>query len=291
MVIVRIQGGLANQMYQYTFYYWLVQKHKEKKLLIDSYCDLSLYKHIIPKQECDPVHNGYELERVFGLYVPEAPLKEVYRLSEFRYNFISKVVMKLRNMIVGNKSTQINDSEKGIYDESLAECDDVFFNGTWGGFRYANEYENDIRKIFKFPELNDEYNRKMAEMIVMTNSVSIHVRRGDYLRIGNGIALNKEYYDNAVAIIKTKVEKPIFFVFSDDIKWCKENLDYANMYFIEHNNGEDSYKDMQLMSMCKYNIVANSTFSAWASWLNDYEDKIIIYPREGNSCLVQENGK
>jgi hypothetical protein len=83
---------------------------------------------------------------------------------------------------------------------------------------------------------------------------------------------------NSISFIKNKVDNPTIFIFSDDINWCKNNFDFDNMVFVEGNYDKDSYKDMQLMSLCKNNIIANSSFSWWGAWLNSKEDKIVCAP-------------
>lgn len=285
MVIVRIQGGLANQMYQYVFYHWLVQKHKEKGLKINTFIDNSMYYHKVPKQECDPVHNGYELKQVFGIEAPVAELQDIYRLSEYRYDLFRKALIKARITIKGRLASQINDDNEDDLKQNLATIDEKYFSGTWSCLKYANDYSDEIRNIFSFPIIDDLRNTEAKKMIEKTNSVSVHVRRGDYLNIQNGINLGMDYYNNAMFKISEIVESPYFFVFSDDIEWCKANFDYKNICFVEWNNGKESYRDMQLMSLCKHNIVANSTFSTWASWLNSNENKVILRPGHNGSVL------
>jgi hypothetical protein len=120
------------------------------------------------------------------------------------------------------------------------------------------------------------------------NSVSIHVRRGDFFknkkriqRYGN-ICTNS-YYKKAINIIKHKINDPIFLVFSDDIDWAKQNFTGSNFIFVDWNKGKSSYRDMHLMSLCKHNIIANSTFSWWGSWLNNNENKVVISPSKMNN--------
>ena len=286
MVIVRIKGGLANQMFQYTFFFWLEKKHIENNLDIDTYIDNSMYYHHIPKQECDPYHNGYELSGVFGLKTETANIKEVYRLSDYRYNFFEKCYIKAKKIVFGGVKTQVVDIEGKTYDKKYASMDEVYFDGTWGDFKYANDYENDIREIFKFPQINDKCNIKFSNDICNCNSVAVHVRRGDYLNIRQGICLEKSYYDAAMEEIKNRVEKPVFYFFSDDIEWCKSNFLKGNNVFVNCNSGIDSFRDMQLMSMCKHSILANSTFSSWANWLNTNTNRLIIKPYK-NSFQVE----
>ena len=114
--------------------------------------------------------------------------------------------------------------------------------------------------------------------------MSIHIRRTDY--IGNPLHDNictLEYYKSATYLIKKNIKDPIFFVFSDDIEWCTKNLFINDAIFIEGNINKNSYKDMQLMTACKCNIIANSSFSWWAAWLNSYEKKIVITPNRMNN--------
>ena len=134
---------------------------------------------------------------------------------------------------------------------------------------------------FRFRPL-DEYNAQIAELIASCSSVSIHVRRGDtvpYKVNENEVVDGRKYYEKAVALITDKVENPTFFVFSDGIDWCKNVFTGNNFNFIDHNKSSDSYKDMQLMSLCKHNIIANSSFSWWGAWLNGNNQKIVIAPQ------------
>ena len=113
--------------------------------------------------------------------------------------------------------------------------------------------------------------------------ISIHVRRDDYLSSkyvsGFGGICTIEYYNKAVERIKEEVIDPVFYIFSDDINWCRENLKLEQGVFIDWNTGKESWQDMFLMSQCKHNIIANSSFSWWGAWLNSNSEKIVIAPR------------
>lgn len=135
----------------------------------------------------------------------------------------------------------------------------------------------------------NEKNQKILEKITQTNSVSIHVRRGDYYNNESAFKIHgnittKKYYENALEFIKEKVKNPVFFVFSDEFEWVKKNLyffsNYGEVHIIDWNKGFDSYIDLQLMSNCKHNIIANSSFSWWAAWLNKNKNKIVISPKK-----------
>jgi hypothetical protein len=125
-------------------------------------------------------------------------------------------------------------------------------------------------------------NLTVRDKILSSNSVSIHVRRGDYLQLINErlLVCDSHYYERAIDEIARRIENPCFFIFSDDIEWCKIQFSYLpEKTFIDWNRNFNSYKDMHLMSLCKYNIIANSSFSWWAAWLNNYPQKIVIAPR------------
>jgi hypothetical protein len=139
-------------------------------------------------------------------------------------------------------------------------------------------YDFNIRRVG-----HNSKNFEIIDKINSTNSVSIHIRRGDYITdkyasIYDGVC-GVEYYDRAIKHILSKIENPIFFVFSDDCEWVKNNIDVPNANFIEWNLGKNSYIDMFLMNQCKHNIIANSTFSWWGAYNNsNLRDGIVISP-------------
>lgn len=144
---------------------------------------------------------------------------------------------------------------------------------------------NKLLSDFQFPEFDskDVKNIDIEQSIKSCNSVSIHARINDY-DYGVGAEVKRGYFKKAVKYIKKNVTCPVFFVFSDNMEWCKKNLDILGLkdndsiYFVSHNYGKNSYKDMQLMSKCQHNIVPQSTFSWWGAYLNENPDKIVITP-------------
>lgn len=161
----------------------------------------------------------------------------------------------------------------------------------WENYQLNDSELVQIRYIFSFPSIVDKANLQIRNKIKETNSVSIHIRRGDYIkspiyRRTHGNVCTFDYYIKSIEYILQHVKKPVFFVFSDDIQWAKDNLSLNDVYYISGNNGLNSYIDMQLMSLCKHNIIANSTFSAWGAILNSNPDKIVIAPRKWiNNCF------
>ena len=125
--------------------------------------------------------------------------------------------------------------------------------------------------------------QQYKQEIIATESVSLHVRHGDYVTNADTNSFHGvcslDYYKNAVSKIKQEMPLP-FFIFSDDIIWAKENLDFiGNMTFIEYNGATPDHEEMYLMSLCQHNIIANSSFSWWGAWLNQNPNKIIIAPQ------------
>ena len=142
--------------------------------------------------------------------------------------------------------------------------------------------EDHLKKDFAFTDFVCEKDKEIAKTILSTNSVSIHARRSDFLQY-NGDCYRFGYFKKAVSYIKQHVHNPVFIIFSEDSKWCKENLStfgldgqLETIYFVDWNREENSFRDMQLMSMCKHNIITKSSFGWWASYLNPNPDKILI---------------
>ena len=143
-----------------------------------------------------------------------------------------------------------------------------------------------VRRAFTFPEITDERNLEMLRILQSTQSVSIHARRGDML-FRNGYCYRYGFFKRSVRYIKRKVKDPVFVFFTDEksVEWCKENekifgLDFTKdtVYFVNWNTGNDSFRDMQLMSQCKHNIFTESSFGFWGAYLNDNPDKITCAP-------------
>jgi hypothetical protein len=153
----------------------------------------------------------------------------------------------------------------------------------WHTYLFPNEIKDILNKLFIFPDFNDNKNKNLQQIITSTNSVSIHLRRLDYMtdpkwRCSHGDICDIDYYVNAVTYIKQHVPNSQFVVFSDTSEWVKSNLPIENAIYVDWNKGKYSFRDMQLMSLCKHNIIANSSFSWWGAWLNQNPNKIVIAP-------------
>lgn len=265
MKIIRFLGGLGNQMFQYAFY-----KSMEK---IDPNVKVDLINYKIDKS-----HNGYELEDIFNLKIKKASsfTAAIYDIENRKS--LPRKIRKYLNLGRFYRAEQ----KYFTFDPSfLLSSGTGYYYGFWQNEQYFLNIANEIRKDFIFKPLKDQTNIDTLQKINRTASVSIHVRRGDYIDHPSlGGLCGISYYQDAIQLIKMRIDNPIFFVFSNDIDWCKENLPIENAEYISWNKGKSSYIDMQLMSSCKHNIIANSSFSWWAAWLNNNPDKIVIGPKK-----------
>lgn len=161
---------------------------------------------------------------------------------------------------------------------------DIYYN-IYGNFNDCEEIRDRLLSDFRFAVFDsaDVMNIEMEQQIKSCNSVSIHARVNDF-DYGVGAEVKRGYFKKAVNYIKRNVMSPVFYVFSDNIEWCKRNLNILGLqsndsiFFVSHNFGKNSYKDMQLMSMCQHNIVPQSTFSWWGAYLNQNPNKIVVTP-------------
>lgn len=264
MIIVKLQGRLGNQMFQYALARKLQKQGKEV------YIDSSILKF-------DGNHN--ELGIFEGTnHIVEADIQAVKELGDCKKTFLAKVKRKL----FGYKKTHILENGYGYHPE-VFDLDHVYLEGYWQTEKFFKDIEQVIREDFQFSTIVDPQNKEMLQKIETCQAVSMHIRRGDYLSEKNapmhGNICTKAYYDKAISYMKEKVENPIFFVFTDDAKWAGQ--EYGNteeFVIVDINHGDNSYRDMQLMSLCKHHIIANSSFSWWGAWLDANPEKIVVAP-------------
>ena len=268
MLIQKIQWWLWNQMFQYAFIKALSLRNK-----VDFKLDISEYKTYF---------RPYELE-VFNIEKKYAKLAEIPFYE--RYNFDNKYLSYISNILIKpifsrlNKNHKIDNNLK--YDETFLHQDSWYFDGFFQCEKYFKDFSSEIRKDFTFRKELSSRNIKFLESIKWKNSVCVHVRRWDYLNLKDVCNICwLDYYNKAMKLISEKIKDPVFLFFSDDSKRVKENFKWNNYMFIDWNKWKDSWQDMALMSKCKHNIIANSSFSWWGGWLNDNIGKIVIVPKK-----------
>lgn len=294
MKIIRITPGLGNQMFQYAFL--LNYKLKGEDIIFDTTpCTHSKR------------HTGFDLERIFNIREKTLSVFEKIRFNGPYFYFKEREItfLKLINKIIEKTLGQhfIINSRKYIFEKEsgyefnfnqkyLDLVGDKYISGYFCSPRYFENIKEEVKKVFTFPEIKqeDKNNFEILKDIKNSESISIHVRRGDYLGGALEISSSADYFKRALELVvekleterKVKKEDIRIFVFSDDISWCVENLIFLKNYqskFIDFNKKLDSYKDMQLMSECKHNIIPNSTFSWWSAYLNHNSDKIVVAPK------------
>jgi hypothetical protein len=265
MKIVKFLGGLGNQMFQYAFYLSLQQYFNNVK------ADLTGF-------EAYDLHQGYELEKVFGIQVKHASPFELRLFQPERRDWTSRKLKRL----FGTKYAFYLEKEEFSFDPQIFEAQSSrYYWGYWQHFQYQEKITNLLRQEFQFKDNPEGENVWVKQKALMLNSISLHVRRGDYLDndlLGNVCDLN--YYQKSIAIMNKKIQHPLYIVFSNDIPWCQKFLPIQEAIFVDWNMGENSYKDMQLMAFCKHHIIANSSFSWWGAWLNPDPGKLVISPKK-----------
>ena len=246
--IVKVIGGLGNQMFQRAFAEALKIKFPKDKILLDisDYRKNKAYNH-----------NGFELNRVFG---NQMQLCESYTKNEWQWYKLGNIWKKILYWTGIKNIIRYNEKKFLIYDPQVFEYKekhDIYYSGFWQSPLYFDEYREVIQKLFSFPKPKS-INLELSERMKEETSICIHVTN------------------------KLMNSDLSFYIFSDDIEWCKENisplLDHYKQTFVSHNKGENSYWDMYLMSQCKGLIIPNSTFSWWAAYLSNSE--LVVTPKQ-----------
>lgn len=275
--VVKISSGLGNQMSQYAF----------GQLLKHLYPEAEVRYHIACEGK---IHNGYELSRIFpDIELEEASAKELRPFGIIvGWRRLTKICKLFRQRAY---IRQIYETRYPV-DERVWKLDikqNYYFQGTWHNYDYS-EILPRLRQLFRFDtSASTEQSSSIqsahiegsccSQKIESTNSVAIHIRRGDFVKMGYAIC-DDQYYKRAIEMIEARVANPFYFIFSDDTEYASRLFStLENKEIVTGNTGEKSYLDMYLMSLCKHNIMANSTFSYWPALLNKNEDKIIIRPK------------
>lgn len=274
MFIIKFHGGLGNQMYQYAFYQELKKRYPEANVKAD------LDRYIYEKYK---EHNGFELNTVFDNIQLEIATTREILLSGGEYERHADGIVDIIVRFLWNKGFRhfrkshciFEDQWAGFSDicEKQMELKDFWLCGYWSGIKYKSFPD------FVFRNGMDAENQWIMKEIQNSHSVSIHVRRGDYAGVPSLDIIRIDYYKKAVEFLNNRIRNLKYFIFSDDKEYIEKNFGFIdNKYIVKNNLGNDSYKDMQLMSCCQHNIICNSTFSLWGALLNRNPNKIVITP-------------
>jgi hypothetical protein len=273
MVIVELQGGLGNQMFQYAFASILANNNNVSIKINKKFFDLT-------EKKLGFTPRNFELGIFNNSYLQASEL-DIISLTH-----LSNIIKLKRKLGINNKNIY-EEPTFDFQDNALSIKTPVYLKGYFQSYKYFIGFENHIKKIFSFPvDKLDNINKKILLTIKSSTTIAVHIRRGDYIndKITQQFHGNcgLEYYLDAISLFASKNKDFTLLFFSDDCDWVKEkfeNLPYPKL-FLDHNKNENSWKDMFLMSSCNHNIIANSSFSWWAAWLNENLDKIVIAPKE-----------
>lgn len=274
MIVIQLQGGLGNQMFQYAFAQILAKRNSVTFKLDKSFFDTF-------SKEQGFTQRNFELG-IFENVCKQASAKEIFKLT--RLSFINKIKKKLG---YNYKLNIYSEPSLDFQSEAMSIKAPVYIKGYFQSYKYFENQEDLIRETFSFPiESLDDRNKALLSKLRSETTISVHIRRGDYVTNektqqfhGN---CSLEYYSNAIALLASKTKEFTLVFFSDDSQWVKEqfeDLPYSKL-FIDNNTNENSWIDLFLMSSCSYNIIANSSFSWWAAWLNTQPNKIVIAPKK-----------
>ncbi|MGN0377061.1 MAG: alpha-1,2-fucosyltransferase [Suilimivivens sp.] len=287
MNIIRMSGGLGNQMFQYALYMKLTALGREVK-----FDDINEYRG----EKARPI-----MLAVFGITYPRATWDEITAFTDGSM----EIRKRIRRKLFGRRAIEYE--EQGFYDPKILEFESMYLKGAFQSEKYFEDIKDEVRALYKFPELDAMHlpgklywaTKECLVNIENCESVGLHMYRSDSRRdeeLYEGICTEK-YYEGAVRFIQEKVPNARFYIFSNEPKWVKgwvDNLVESQLHadmdketvktmkerfvMVESNTEYTGYLDMLLMSKCKHNIISNSSFSWWSSWINDNPDKIVVAP-------------
>lgn len=272
-------GGIGNQMFQYALSVALKNRFPEEEILFD----YSYFKSV-------KVHNGLELERVFGVELQQASFRQLAKITYPVYSYkLSRFISKY----VHKRKTELEDCPDPNLQSKIFSYGNRYYIGYWQDYRYIISKRSTLLKMFQFKLPINAQSQALLENLSVNKqqSVSLHIRRGDYLKDSGYAGLcGLDYYEKAINYMNQHVQSIVYYIFSDDIGWCRENivplLKREKYTFIDWNIGVDSPLDMLLMSKCKHNIIANSSFSWWAAFLNNNKNQIVCAPAKWTNHKV-----
>lgn len=273
-VLIHFHGGLGNQIFLYAFYLYLQSIGVKVKF------NFREFKY-------DAYHYGIELHKIFDIDCSSTikKIEKFRKLNNKKQSKFSSRSFVLWRLLMRYKPISENNTK--VHSPStiapiLENFKKIFIIGNFISIDYPETIKNTLfSKLLKIENMGRS-NDELLNTIKCRNSISIHVRRGDYINLGwDLLTANVDYYNRAIKIMCSQIYNPIFIVFSDDPVWVKNNLLIPHDHiFVDWNNGEESYKDLLLMTQCSHNIIANSTFSWWGAYLNQNPNKMVIVPKE-----------
>ncbi|MDE2018773.1 MAG: alpha-1,2-fucosyltransferase [Patescibacteria group bacterium] len=287
MITVFLRGGLGNQMFQYALGLHLAKRNRTELRL-----DASFLNDRFPRRQF--TYRAYDLD-VFDINPAFTRLSKISGRIPVPGLWLGAdlALARIENALGVRKI--IKEKKDGAFDPSVfLTPPSAFLYGFWQSEKYFIDIAEDVRRAFRFRYSIEGEAVRIAEQIAATDSVSVNVRRGDYLLSANLKRLGEttlSYYGRAAAHIADRVRSPHFFVISDDIAWCREHLrlGFPTTYVSATSGGYKQNFHLQLIAQCKHNIIANSTFGWWGAWLNQNPGKIVVAPKIWHPGLERDD--
>ncbi len=301
MIIIKLTSGLGNQLFQYA---------AARNLSLIHNCIIKLDTHAFGQEK----NRHFELD-LFNIQAPIASARDLIKLYPIeglnrliiKRIFGSHISYRINNLlekrIKHNYFTFNPETDKpgkllhgrilaqrfNYFDPEITHApNNIYMIGYFQCEKYFIQHAETIRREFTFKNPPDAMNKEFINKITSTESIAIHIRRGDYINVPenakNFNVCTMDYYNRAIEFIVSRITHPVFYVFSDDISWCKDNfrIKYP-VRFADINQNIRNAEDLRLISYCKHQIIANSSFSWWGAWLNTNPQKIVIAPRRWNN--------
>ena len=272
MIIVKISGGLGNQMFQYAIGRYLSLKHNTYLKFEDDFFEY--------KNDSISTKRKVELE-VFNVVISKATEED---LSPYIHK--SKIRKRIESLFPYLEQNHQVIEKDHIYDNTIIDSkNNSYLNGYWQSEKYFSSIREVLLKDFTPKNPINQLNASYYLKCFQKNTVSIHIRRGDYVNIESNLTYHGvcslDYYYEAISYLQNLINGELkLIVFTDDLNWVNDNFKPTCTFeSITGNNNENSFYDMYLMSKCHHNIVANSSFSWWGAWLNNNPDKKVIAPK------------
>ncbi len=282
MIIVRLEGGLGNQMFQYALGRKLSLKNKTELKF-----DISAL---------GPATREFQLN-IFNSQFPIASEQDIDNVKNSNLSFVELLKYRIQRKIniPYFRKSDLFETTLFKFDSNILKAGkNAYLTGYWQSHKYFEKIRKTLLKDFQPKEIPTSSIYNYLNTLSSESSVSIHIRRGDYVNNAETNTLHGtcsvEYYNSAIDYISSKIHTPVFYIFSDDMDWVKSNfiIKHKFIYVTETPVGKD-YFEMCLMSYCKHNIIANSSFSWWAAWLNQNPDKIVVAPKKWMNTSINTN--
>lgn len=281
MVVVGLAAGLANRMFQYALG---CELHRRG---YDVYFDKDSFE---PEYKHESIDLQYVFPEINIKYSPKNLFKRAYKKD-----FISRIYRRISMFFPDNRyilERPLNRHKTlnlSVFNHITKNC---MMYGLWQSEKYFEHSKEEIRRNFRFRAFEDDRNIATAQQMQTENSIAIHIRKGkDYqsMRVFDNTC-SAEYYLEAINYIQQHIPNPVFYVFTDNPQWVRNNLKNINYILVDWNptSGKNNFRDMQLMTYAKHNIIANSTYSWWGAWLNNNPNKIVIAPQIWFNPSVQK---